>query len=66
MTADMQRYLDVALEAVAQAREVLLAHRGAAPALFKGEGDFATEADLAIEALLREHLRRETLSLIHI
>lgn len=60
MSADIQHYLDVALEAVAQAREVLLAHRGAAPALFKGKGDFATEADLAIEALLREHLRRET------
>lgn len=35
---------------------MFLDHVGAAPALMKGKGDFATEADLAIEALLRERL----------
>ena len=35
-------------------------HLGAAPALYKGPGDFATEADLAVERILREELTGAT------
>lgn len=54
--AELAEYHRLAAAAVADAREVFLDHVGAAPALMKGKGDFATEADLAIEALLRERL----------
>ena len=54
------RYLEIAEEIVAEARELFVSHLGAAPALFKGGGDFATEADVAIETLLRERLTAAT------
>lgn len=50
----------IAAAAVAEAREIFLDHVGAAPTLVKGKGDFATEADLAIESLLRERLAGDT------
>ncbi|MCT2337884.1 inositol monophosphatase family protein [Corynebacterium sp. p3-SID1056] len=56
----LEHYLGVAHEVVAEARELFLAHLGAAPALYKGKGDFATEADLAIEELLRRRLEAAT------
>ncbi|WP_342320001.1 inositol monophosphatase family protein [Corynebacterium mayonis] len=49
-------YLRIAEDIVGEAREVFISHLGAAPALFKSNGDFATEADVAIETLLRERL----------
>ncbi|WP_338080411.1 inositol monophosphatase family protein [Corynebacterium hadale] len=57
---DLPGCMDAARDVVAQARELFTAHLGAAPALDKGKGDFATEADLAIEALLRRRLESET------
>ncbi|WP_288831278.1 inositol monophosphatase family protein [uncultured Corynebacterium sp.] len=54
------RYLEIAEEIVAEARELFVSHLGAAPALFKGGGDFATEADVAIETLLRRKLTAAT------
>lgn len=56
----LEEYLDTAHAVVAEARELFLSHLGAAPALDKGKGDFATEADLAIESLLRRRLEAET------
>ena len=56
----LEEYLGFAHEVVAEARELFLAHLGAAPALYKGKGDFATEADLAIEKLLRRRLEAAT------
>lgn len=53
-------YAQAAQAAVDEAREIFLAELGAAPALFKGPGDFATAADLAIEKLLRTRLEAET------
>lgn len=55
-----QAYLAAARDAVAEARELFTSHLGAAPALVKGAGDFATAADLAIEELLRERLTAAT------
>lgn len=52
--------LDAALCAVDEAREVFVDKVGAAPALRKGAGDFATEADLIIEKLLRKRLTDTT------
>lgn len=57
---DLQAYRTIALGAVDEAAELFQTHIGAAPALFKGEGDFATEADLAIESLLRKRLTDAT------
>lgn len=57
---DLQAYRTIALGAVDEATELFQTHIGAAPALFKGEGDFATEADLAIESLLRKRLTDAT------
>lgn len=54
--AELRRCAEVAADAVAAAREVFISRLGAAPALMKGKGDFATAADLEIEALLRERL----------
>ena len=55
-----RRFLEIAEEIVDDAREIFVSHLGAAPALFKGGGDFATEADVAIETLLRERLTEAT------
>ncbi|AOX05385.1 inositol monophosphatase [Corynebacterium sp. NML98-0116] len=57
---DLQAYRAIALAAIDEAAELFRTHIGAAPALFKGEGDFATEADLAIETLLRKRLTEAT------
>ncbi|GAA1179189.1 inositol monophosphatase family protein [Corynebacterium glaucum] len=57
---ELERYMRVAADAVARARKHFVSELGAAPALRKGPGDFATEADLAIEAMLREDLERAT------
>ncbi|WJY68356.1 inositol monophosphatase family protein [Corynebacterium auris] len=54
------RYLEIAEDVVAEARRIFISHLGAAPALFKGGGDFATEADVAIETLLRDRLTAAT------
>lgn len=59
-SADLAGYHRIAADAVAEARGIFLNHVGAAPSLMKGKGDFATEADLAIEALLRERLGAAT------
>ncbi len=53
-------YLQVASGAVDEAREIFVSHLGAAPALRKGPGNFATEADLRIEQLLRDRLTQAT------
>lgn len=53
-------YLEVASAAVDEAREIFISHLGAAPALRKGPGNFATEADLRIEQLLRSRLAHAT------
>lgn len=58
--ADLADYHRIAAAAVDEAREVFVDHVGAAPALMKGKGDFATEADLAIEKLLRKRLEEAT------
>lgn len=58
--AALAHYAQFADEALAAARELFTAHLGARPALMKGSGDFATAADLAIEALLRERLHSAT------
>lgn len=55
-----EHYLEVAESVVDEARELFISHLGAAPALFKKGGDFATEADLAIESLMRTRLVQET------
>ena len=55
-----EHYLEIAESVVDEARELFISHLGAAPALFKASGDFATEADLAIEKLMRSRLTRET------
>lgn len=52
--------LKAAEAAVDEAREVFVDKLGAAPALHKGPGDFATEADLDIEKLLRKRLTEAT------
>ncbi|QYH19518.1 inositol monophosphatase [Corynebacterium aquatimens] len=56
----LSQYADVALAAVHEARGVFMERLGDAPALYKGKGDFATEADLEIERLLRARLGGET------
>lgn len=58
--AELARYAAVAEAAVDEARGLFVSHLGAAPALAKGKGDFATQADLQIEALLRERLAAST------
>lgn len=58
--ASYEHSLAVAESAVDAAREVFVGHLGAAPALYKGPGDFATAADLAVEKLLRDRLESET------
>lgn len=55
-----EHYLEIAESVVESARELFISHLGAAPALFKSKGDFATEADLAIEAMMRTRLAEET------
>lgn len=56
----LQHLLALAQQAVDEAAVVFRSKVGAAPALMKDKGDFATEADLEIEALLRSRLTRET------
>ena len=58
--AQLARYAAAAEAAVDEARGIFVSHLGAAPALAKGKGDFATQADLEIEALLRERLAQST------
>lgn len=53
---DVTESLQAAEAAVSAAREIFLNELGAAPALHKGPGDFATAADLAVEKLLRTEL----------
>lgn len=57
---EMNRYLAVAEEAADIARGQFVEGIGAAPALYKGSNDFATEVDLQIETTLREHLTAST------
>lgn len=54
--AQLAAYRAAAAAAVEEAREIFVSRLGSAPALYKGKGDFATAADLEIEALLRERL----------
>ncbi|WKD57409.1 putative inositol 1-monophosphatase ImpA [Corynebacterium capitovis DSM 44611] len=54
------KYLEIAKEIVGEARTLFVSHLGAAPALFKEGGSFATEADMAIETLLRRRLTEAT------
>lgn len=56
----LSQHLEAALDAVDEAREIFVSLLGAAPALRKGPGDFATEADLKVEQLLREKLTAAT------
>ncbi|MCP1386673.1 inositol monophosphatase family protein [Corynebacterium sp. TA-R-1] len=56
----LSQYAEIALAAADEARDIFVDKLGAAPALVKGKGDFATEADLAIEQLLRERLGEAT------
>lgn len=58
--AELRRYAEVAALAVGEAREIFVSRLGAAPALMKSRGDFATAADLEIEALLRQRLGEAT------
>ena len=57
---DVTGNLKAAEAAVDAAREIFVNELGAAPALRKGSGDFATAADLAIEELLRDKLTGAT------
>lgn len=57
---DVTGSLQAAESAVSAAREIFLNELGAAPALHKGPGDFATAADLAVEELLRTELTGST------
>lgn len=56
----MNEYLRIAEEAADEARRLFVEGLGSAPALYKGSGDFATEVDLSIEAVLREQLSLST------
>ena len=58
--ADTRGSLQAAEAAVDAAREIFINELGAAPALTKGPGDFATAADLAVEELLRRELTTTT------
>ena len=58
--ADTRGSLQAAEAAVDAAREIFINELGAAPALTKGPGDFATAADLAVEELLRRELTAAT------
>lgn len=61
MQADeLNRFLGVAEEAADVARWQFVEGLGAAPALYKGCNDFATEVDLQIETTLRKHLTEST------
>lgn len=53
---DLPGMLAVAVDAVKAAEEVFLDRIGAPPSVAKGEHDFATQADLDIESLLRVRL----------
>ena len=57
---DVTEHLNAAEAAVDAAREIFVNELGAAPALHKGSGDFATAADLAVEELLRDKLTGAT------
>ena len=57
---ELMGHLQAAEEAVDAAREIFVNELGAAPALHKGSGDFATAADLAVEELLRDKLTGAT------
>lgn len=57
---DVTGSLHAAEAAVDAAREIFVNELGAAPALHKTSGDFATAADIAVEKLLRTHLTRDT------
>ena len=56
----LENMLAVAVSAVEDAERLFTDGLGAMPAHHKKQGDFATEVDLAIEALLRERLHEET------
>lgn len=57
---EMREYLRIAEEAADEARKMFVDGLGSLPALHKKDGDFATEMDLKIEAMLREHLALTT------
>lgn len=57
---EMREYQRIAEDAADEARRMFVEGLGSAPALYKGSGDFATEVDLSIEALLREQLSLST------
>lgn len=56
----LENMLAVAVSAVEDAERLFTDGLGAMPAHHKKQGDFATEVDLAIEALLRTRLNEET------
>lgn len=57
---ELNRFLAVAEEAADIAHRQFVEGIGAAPAMYKGANDFATEVDLQIEASLRAHLTEST------
>ena len=59
MTTDRSRLLDHARQAVADAQEVFLG-AGHSDLTAKGERDFATESDFAIERMIRSHFEQRT------
>ncbi|MGI0541219.1 inositol monophosphatase [Corynebacterium aquatimens] len=54
---DLHHHLAIAEEAADSARRVFIEGLGSAPALFKSSSDFATDVDIELEDLIREHLR---------
>ena len=57
---EIHEYLRIAEDAADKARRMFTEGLGAAPALHKGGGDYATEIDLQIESMLREQLAYTT------
>ncbi|WIM66928.1 inositol monophosphatase [Corynebacterium breve] len=55
-----QAMLQTAHDVIREASEMFVAGVGAAPVLYKKHGDFATEADLNIEKMIRRRLEAET------
>lgn len=57
---DTRALLTVANDIVSHASGMFVKGVGAAPSLYKKDGDFATEMDLAIERFIREELAKES------
>ncbi|WP_257182611.1 inositol monophosphatase family protein [Corynebacterium cystitidis] len=57
---DTRTLLTVADDIVRQASEMFVDGVGAAPSLYKKDGDFATEMDISIEKFIRDELAKES------